>query len=54
MLLDEKTLETIAIAISIAAGCEPCTRYHVKAARELGVGRATLYRFITDHPEALQ
>ncbi len=25
-----------------------------KAARELGVGRATLYRFITDHPEALQ
>ena len=25
-----------------------------RAARELGVGRATLYRFITDHPEALQ
>ncbi len=25
-----------------------------KAARELGVGRATLYRYITDHPESLQ
>jgi PAS domain S-box-containing protein len=25
-----------------------------RAARELGVGRATLYRFLTDHPEALQ
>ncbi len=36
MQLDEKSLETIAIAISIAAGCEPCTRYHLKAAAELG------------------
>ena len=25
-----------------------------RAARELGVGRATLYRFINDHPESLQ
>jgi PAS domain S-box-containing protein len=25
-----------------------------RAARELGVGRATLYRFISEHPEALQ
>jgi transcriptional regulator of acetoin/glycerol metabolism len=25
-----------------------------RAARELGVGRATLYRFISEHPEAVQ
>jgi len=36
MTLDEKTIETVAIAISIAAGCEPCTKFHAKAARKLG------------------
>lgn len=36
MRLDEKTMESVAIAISIAAGCEPCTKYHVKAAAKSG------------------
>jgi len=32
--------ELVAIGAAIAANCEPCLRYHVRAARELGVSLA--------------
>ena len=41
-------------AISVQEALKKTGGNKAKAARELGVGRATLYRFITDHPEALQ
>lgn len=34
--MQRKEKELIAVAASIAAGCEFCTRFHVKAARECG------------------
>jgi AhpD family alkylhydroperoxidase len=36
-MLTEKEKELIAIGASVAAGCQPCTEYHVKAARSAGV-----------------
>lgn len=36
-MIDEKEKEIAAIAISVAAGCKPCTSFHVKAARKKGV-----------------
>lgn len=34
--------ELVAIGAAIGAGCEPCLRYHVKVARELGVSDVDL------------
>ena len=36
MPLTIKEKEVTAVGISVAAGCKPCTNYHVKAAREAG------------------
>jgi len=36
-MLDEKTKELIAIGASVTAHCQPCTTFHVKKAKELGV-----------------
>ena len=38
MLLENKELELAAIGISIAAGCVPCTRYHINEAERAGAG----------------
>jgi AhpD family alkylhydroperoxidase len=35
--MDEKTKELIAIGASVAAHCQPCTSFHVKKAKGLGV-----------------
>ena len=35
-ILTDKTRELIAIAASVACGCEPCLKYHYKAAKEAG------------------
>ena len=35
-MLTEKEKELIAIGASVAAGCRPCTEYHVKTARSAG------------------
>ena len=35
-MLTEKEKELIAIGASVAAGCQPCTEYHVKSARSAG------------------
>ena len=38
--------ELVAIGAAIAANCEPCLRYHVKAAMELGVTSADIARAV--------
>jgi AhpD family alkylhydroperoxidase len=38
--LDEKTKELIAMALSVAARCDPCVGYHAKALVKLGATRA--------------
>ena len=38
--------ELVAIGAAIAANCEPCLRYHVKAATELGVTFADITRAV--------
>ena len=40
--LTEKQKELVAISASIAAGCRPCTDFHVAAAREAGVADAEI------------
>ena len=39
-VLDAKTKELIAMALSVAARCDPCVGYHAKALVELGASRA--------------
>ena len=34
--LDDKTLEIAGIAASVAAGCQPCLKYHFRKALEVG------------------
>ncbi len=34
--MDAKTKVLIALGASVASGCQPCTEFHVKAAREAG------------------
>ena len=34
--LSEKTRELIAMAASVACGCEPCLKYHYDAAKKAG------------------
>lgn len=36
MTVDSKEKEVVAVAISVATGCKPCTDFHVSAAREAG------------------
>jgi AhpD family alkylhydroperoxidase len=36
MPITKKEKELAAVGISIAAGCKPCTDYHMKAVREAG------------------
>lgn len=41
-VLDSKTKELIAMALSVAARCDPCLGYHAKALVKLGATRAEL------------
>jgi AhpD family alkylhydroperoxidase len=38
--------ELIAVAVSVAAGCEPCTQFHVSAARDAGATPEALRRMV--------
>jgi len=40
--MDAKTKELIAVGASVAAHCQPCLRFHVDKAVELGVARADI------------
>ncbi|MDR1967719.1 MAG: carboxymuconolactone decarboxylase family protein [Burkholderiaceae bacterium] len=39
-VLDEKTKELIAMALSVAARCDPCVGFHAKALVKYGASRA--------------
>ena len=41
-VLDAKTKELIAMALSVAARCDPCVGYHAQALVKLGAPRAAL------------
>ncbi len=53
---DQKTRELIAIGASIAAGCEPCLKYHFAEAKKAGCSQeemkaaATLACMIKERP----
>lgn len=36
MIVNNKELEIAAVGISMAAGCRPCTKFHIKAAGDAG------------------
>ena len=36
-MLDDKTKELIAIGCSVAANCQPCVKFHIDKARQMGV-----------------
>ncbi len=40
--LEKKTKELIALALGVAARCEPCIAYHAEAAVKLGATRAEI------------
>jgi AhpD family alkylhydroperoxidase len=50
--LREQDQELIAIGASIAAGCRPCTQFHVRAATAAGAGKAEIRRAIDQALEA--
>jgi len=35
--MDKKTFELVGIAASVAGHCQPCLRYHMRAAKKLGI-----------------
>ena len=47
-LLTEKEQELVAVGASIAAGCRPCTAYHVRAARTAGADKEEIRQAVND------
>jgi len=47
-LLTEKEQELVAVGASIAAGCRPCTAYHVRAARTAGADEGEIRQAVND------
>ena len=47
-LLTEKEKELVAVGASIAAGCRPCTAYHVRAARTAGADKEEIRQAVND------
>jgi AhpD family alkylhydroperoxidase len=45
--MDAKTKEMAALSASVAARCQPCFRYHLKKARELGINEAEIMEVIS-------
>jgi AhpD family alkylhydroperoxidase len=48
MAITSKEKELAAVAIAIAAGCNPCTDFHVKRAHEVGASDAEIKQAMTD------
>jgi AhpD family alkylhydroperoxidase len=46
--LTETQQELIAVGVSIATGCKPCTAFHVKAARAVGASDADIRQAVDD------
>jgi AhpD family alkylhydroperoxidase len=47
-LLSEREKELVAVGASIAAGCRPCTAYHVRAARTVGADEGEIRQAVDD------
>ena len=47
-LLTGKEKELVAVGASIAAGCRPCTAYHVRAARTAGADKEEIRQAVND------
>ncbi len=47
MTLTKQEKELAAVGISLAAGCRPCTNYHLRAVREAGASEATIEAALT-------
>ncbi len=48
MAITPKEKELAAVGISIAAGCKPCTDFHVRKVRELGASDAEIQQAMTE------
>jgi AhpD family alkylhydroperoxidase len=48
MAITKKEKELAAVGISIAAGCKPCTDYHMKAVRQAGASDGEIRQAIQD------
>lgn len=46
--LTQKEKELVAVGASIAAGCQPCTAYHFRAARAAGAGEEEIRQAVGD------
>jgi AhpD family alkylhydroperoxidase len=47
-MLSDKDQELISIGASLAAGCQPCTHFHLRAARIAGASDAEISRAVND------
>ena len=48
MALTLKEKELVAVGSSVAAGCKPCTRYHLREARKAEASDAEIHRAVAD------
>ena len=48
MFLNLKEKELVAVGVSVAAGCKPCTNYHIKKVREAEVSDEEIKQAISD------
>lgn len=46
-MLDQKTRELIAVAVSVVAKCQPCLDYHVEEARKAGASDSDMKNAIS-------
>lgn len=45
--MDEKTLELVAIAASVAGHCQPCFRHHLGKAKELNISEEEIRKTVS-------
>ena len=48
MTLSAKEKELVAVGVSVAAGCKPCTNYHVKEVRKTGADDKEILQAVED------
>lgn len=48
MAITSKEKELIAVGVSVASGCQPCTDYHIKAVRRLGAFNGEIGQAVAD------
>ncbi|MEN8132603.1 MAG: carboxymuconolactone decarboxylase family protein, partial [Pseudomonadota bacterium] len=48
MAWTDKEKELVAVGISVAAGCRPCTKYHFKHAREMAISDDEIRQTVAD------